>query len=252
MTDQDLEQAVASRIDGFAALPDGWHFGDGISAVAGAMQSAHAINSLLADYGARNIEVFPCIDGGILIHGYGNADALEIQCGPDGQICLAHERDGDLVWEQENVSIGDIESYLGGLAWLPTSSSVSSTPEHYSRELGRFTSAAFQPSSSGLGISVFDSQCGIDCSGSECRHIQRFYEGDPGSASIFWRFSADILPAGCEVVATPSASGDKCHRNVTEVSRSQRRRIASGNFQIENLEICDGNTPRPLMAEDLP
>ena len=128
MTDQDLERAVASRIDGFAALPDGWHFGDGISAVAGAMQSAHAINSLLADYGARNIEVFPCIDGGILIHGYGNADALEIQCGPDGQICLAHERDGDLVWEQENVSIGDIECYLGGLAWLPTSSSLSSTP----------------------------------------------------------------------------------------------------------------------------
>ena len=55
-------------------------------------------------------------------------DALEIQCGPDGQICLAHERDGDLVWEQENVSIGDIECYLGGLAWLPTSSSLSSTP----------------------------------------------------------------------------------------------------------------------------
>ena len=129
MTDQDLEQAVASRIDGFAALPDGWHFGDGISAVAGAMQSAHAINSLLAGYGARNIEVFPCIDGGMLIHGYGNADVLEIQCDPDGQICLAHEHDSDLVWEQENVSIGDIESYLGGLAWLPTSSSVfSSTP----------------------------------------------------------------------------------------------------------------------------
>ena len=125
MTDQDhLEQAVASRIDGFAALPDGWHFGDGISAVAGAVQSAHAINSLFADYGARNIEAFPCIDGGILIHGYRRADVLEIQCNPDGQICLAHERDGGLVWEQENVSIGDIESYLGDIAWLPTNSSV--------------------------------------------------------------------------------------------------------------------------------
>ena len=36
------------------------------------------------------------------------------------------------------------------------------------------------------------------------------------------------------------------------MSRSQRRRIASENFQIENLEICDGNTYRPLKAEDIP
>lgn len=123
MTDQNLEQTVAGRIDGFAALPDGWHFGDGIAPVARAVESAHAINLLLADYGARNIEAFPCIDGGILIHGYRRADVLEIQCDPDGQICLSHERDGGLVQEQENISIGDIESYLGDLAWLPTSSS---------------------------------------------------------------------------------------------------------------------------------
>ena len=124
--------------------------------------------------------------------------------------------------------------------------------EHYSPELGRYTSAAFQPASSGLGLSVFDSQCGIDCSGDECNHIQNFYGGDRGNSSVFWRFSDDILPAGCDVVATPSASGDKCHRNIRGVTRKQRSRIAGENFQIENLEICDGSSHRPLAEEDIP
>ncbi len=122
MTDQDLEQAIAKKIDGFAALPVGWHFGDGIGAVAAAMQSAHAVNSLLADYGARNIEAFPCTDGGILIHGYGSRDILEIQCDPDGGVHLSHEREGDFVEDREAVSIGGVESYLGDLAWLSISS----------------------------------------------------------------------------------------------------------------------------------
>ena len=127
MTDQDLEQTVAKKIEGFATLPAGWHFGDGIGAVAAAVQSAHAVKSLLADYGARNIEVFPCIDGGILVHGYGRCDTLEIQCDPDGEIHLLHERDGDLVEDQESISIGSIDKYLGDLAWLPISSFEFST-----------------------------------------------------------------------------------------------------------------------------
>ena len=36
------------------------------------------------------------------------------------------------------------------------------------------------------------------------------------------------------------------------MTRKQRSRIASENFQIENLEICDENTHRPLMVEDMP
>jgi len=119
---QDLKQAVAERIYSFVELPKGWHFGEGVGATESAVKLALTVNSLLAIYQPRNVEVFPCIDGGILIHGYKGADVLEIQCESDSKVQLAHERDGDLVREIEFVSIDGIEDYLGDLAWLPISS----------------------------------------------------------------------------------------------------------------------------------
>ena len=125
-------------------------------------------------------------------------------------------------------------------------------PDHYSRKLGRYTSAAFQPASSGLGLSVFDSACGIENSGSVCNHIRNFYSGDTTIPAVFWRFSADILPTGCTIDPAPSDKGDACHRNITGVTHKVRSKIARENFQIEKLEICDGGDHRPLMAADLP
>lgn len=118
MTDLDLEKAIAKEIEAFAALPDGWHFGDGIGAVAEAVQSALAVNELLARQGARNIEAFPLIEGGVLISGYGGRDTLEVRCQPDGRMDLAHEIADEEHYWQDAVSLNDIEAYLGGLAWL--------------------------------------------------------------------------------------------------------------------------------------
>ena len=127
MANQGLKQAVAQKIRSFAELPEGWHFGEGVGATEAAVGSALAINTLLADYRARNIEAFPCVDGGVLVHGYQGTDILEIQCDPDNKVHLVHERKGDLVREQESSSTDDIECYLGELAWMPISSSVFST-----------------------------------------------------------------------------------------------------------------------------
>ena len=127
MTEQGLRQAVAQKIRSFAELPEGWHFGEGVGATRAAVDSALVINTLLADHQARNIEAFPCIDGGVLVHGYQGADVLEIQCDPDSRVHLVHEREGNLVGEREAVSTDDIECYLGELAWRSTSSFVFST-----------------------------------------------------------------------------------------------------------------------------
>ena len=127
MANQGLKQAVAQKIRSFAELPEGWHFGEGVGATEAAVDLALVINTLLTDYRARNIEAFPCIDGGVLVHGYQGADVLEIQCDPDNKVHLVHERNSGLVREQEAISTDDIECYLGDLAWLPISSSVFST-----------------------------------------------------------------------------------------------------------------------------
>ena len=127
MTEQGLRQAVAQKIHSFSELPEGWHFGEGVGATRAAVDSALIINTLLADHRARNIEAFPCVDGGVLVHGYQGVDVLEIQCDPDSMVHLAHEREGDLVAEREAVSTDDIECYLGELAWRSISSFVFST-----------------------------------------------------------------------------------------------------------------------------
>ncbi len=50
----------------------------------------------------------------------------------------------------------------------------------------------------------------------------------------------------------PSDKGDECHRNIQGLTRRQRSQMARENFQIGNLEICDGDTHRSLTAEDIP
>ena len=128
MTDLNLEREIARKIEAFAALPDGWHFGDGVGAVVEAVKSALAVNSLLVLHGARNIEAFPLIEGGVLVSGYGGRDTLEVRCQPDGRMDLAHEVDDEEHYWQDAVSLNDIEAYLGGLAWLPPNLFAPCTP----------------------------------------------------------------------------------------------------------------------------
>ena len=110
---------IAETIRSFAKLPDGWHYGTGTGAVDAAVNAALYVNSLLMDYGARNIEVFPAVDGGILVSGYRGPDTLEILCHEHGGMDLVYEVDDDLVNERNNILIDEIEEFLGGLEWLP-------------------------------------------------------------------------------------------------------------------------------------
>ena len=114
-----LEGRISKTIRSFAKLPDGWHYGSGTGAVDIAVDAALNVNSLLVDYGARNIEAFPAVDGGVLVTGYHGRDTLEVLCCPDGEMNLVHEIEDELVDEWSGISIREIEEFLGGLEWLP-------------------------------------------------------------------------------------------------------------------------------------
>ena len=115
----DLERMIAEKIHSFADLPDGWHYGIGTGAVGAAVDAALNVNSLLVDYGARNIEVFPGVDGSVLVSGYRSRDTLEILCRPTGGLGLVYEVDETTVDERPSISMDDVEEFLGGLEWLP-------------------------------------------------------------------------------------------------------------------------------------
>lgn len=109
--------SVVDQICSFEHLPVGWHYGDGRSATALAIELALWANLLLAEHNASEVEVFPDLDGGILVAGYHEDEALEFLCGPNGQIDLTHEDGEDVVYEKKNILRHEVLQYLRGASW---------------------------------------------------------------------------------------------------------------------------------------
>ena len=124
MASETLERAISEQISSFAKLPDGWHYGSGIGSTTGALITALEVGRLLIDYQARNVEVFPDINGGIIVSGYRDLETVDVNCMPDGALELAYEVNDELRYADNRASIDKIEKFLGGLEWSPKRSSA--------------------------------------------------------------------------------------------------------------------------------
>jgi len=111
---------IVDQIFSFALLPNGWHYGEGCGATEFAVELALIVNSLLIERNASDIEVFPDINGGILVSGYHENETIEILCDEIGQINVIHEDDENVVCEQMDVSVQELSDYLEGLLWRST------------------------------------------------------------------------------------------------------------------------------------
>ena len=112
-------KSASLAIDSLLELPEGWHYGEGRGATDEAAKAAKAVDALLLTTDARAIEVFPDVSGGIMVSSrYGN-EGIEIDCYPDGLLMgLYHEINDEPVYEQENISLEDVRTYIGGLQWV--------------------------------------------------------------------------------------------------------------------------------------
>ena len=104
----------AKQIRSFAHLPDGWHYGEGRGATREALSAALEIDELLIDR-VEEIEVFPAVDGGVLVSGYIDEHNLELTCAPSGRMDLWHEESDTLVYEQRGISTRAFLSHLEDL-----------------------------------------------------------------------------------------------------------------------------------------
>ena len=120
----DTNDPIVNRIHSFLQLQEGWHYGEGRNATQEAIDLALDINSLLLEYGADEIEVFPDTDGGILVSGYHEDHMIEILCSPQGSIAMLHEIDGEIIRECNDIYPDEISAYLGRVAWKPKKSYV--------------------------------------------------------------------------------------------------------------------------------
>ena len=108
---------IRDQIHSFRDLAPGWHYGEGRGATQLAIKAALSIHSCFIKYGINEIEVFPDIDGGILVSGYHEEHTLEVFCDQDGHTNLLHEINDESHHERDNVPMDEIVEYLGGLPW---------------------------------------------------------------------------------------------------------------------------------------
>ncbi|MDQ3011200.1 MAG: hypothetical protein M3X11_10925, partial [Acidobacteriota bacterium] len=64
---------------------------------------------------------------------------------------------------------------------------------HYSKELGRFKSPAFENTGKPPGISVIDLDCANQTSGDACQHCTRYYAAVAETPVIFWEIPNQII-----------------------------------------------------------
>lgn len=122
-----LEKAIGRRvkaksaapiIDSFLELPEGWHYGEGRSATEAAARTAKKVDALFLRTDARVIEVFPDLDGGVVVCGRYKNEDVEVVCQPDGRLMgLCHEKDDEPVYEKDDVTLEDITDYVERLPW---------------------------------------------------------------------------------------------------------------------------------------
>ncbi len=164
----DREEAIVDEIRSFERLPAGWHYGEGHGATGLAVESALAMQALLMTNKADEVEVFPDVSGGVLLSGYCQDETMEIFCDHDGRINIIHEVGGEIAYEKDDVSAQEVNEYMREL-FREVIRLLH--PKHFSKARGRFTSLAFKNSSKDGGVSVIDSRCAREHSGSECKHI---------------------------------------------------------------------------------
>ena len=123
------QDKIRDRIRSFRDLSPRWHYGEGRGATEAAVDTALAVHHLFLNHRVKTIEVFPDVDGGILVSGYYEQHTFDVFCTPDGQMNLLHEVDDEEVTERDNLPMHELIDYLGGPLWGTKKLSDCSIPD---------------------------------------------------------------------------------------------------------------------------
>ena len=116
------------KINGFAQVATGWHFGDGVPASAEAVILARLLNDTLYEAGFPNTDAFLGVGGQIQVNGYWGDLYLEFVY-EDGLICFSMERGGLEVVEEDDLGPLDAITRINywGKKWVTSESSTKTT-----------------------------------------------------------------------------------------------------------------------------
>ena len=77
-----------------------------------------------------------------------------------------------------------------------------------------------------------------------CEHIAHYYPGIIGEPIFYWEVPADQIPAETHIVATPSDTGDTCHRELRGLTAKQSKKFfQQQRLRFENFRVCQDSVP---------
>jgi len=107
----DIDPRMAAKLDQMSALPEGWHFGDGVPITRAAITEAQTL-AMLAHAMGLATDAFPAIDGGCSIAIYNGENRLELIFDAQGEIRELHSERG--IGDECNAATDPIENPSGG------------------------------------------------------------------------------------------------------------------------------------------
>ncbi len=107
----NLKETLA-LIDEFAALPVGWHYGEGILISDSKINLAKKWISLFHQMGLGRFNAFPEVDGGIRLRTYHKDTFFEISWEANGTVDIAVEKGNELLYFEENAKKEEIAKGL--------------------------------------------------------------------------------------------------------------------------------------------
>jgi hypothetical protein len=118
-----LEEELMS----FLALPRGWHYGQGrASSFRAVIQSLHVI-ATLRNLGVSTYEVFPAINGEVMISAYCDGTSIDITTTSMGKVTFVVENNGiEIAAQDEPTEFSSLLYAIDQNRWLTCASSDSS------------------------------------------------------------------------------------------------------------------------------
>lgn len=102
--------SVTQKLNSFAQLPDGWHFGEGRRSKLLALNYAKTINRIAITNGWQT-DAFPGISGEIMLSIENSAHYYEVVIEIDGTLNFVEEKNGEEL-QRRNISIADMVETL--------------------------------------------------------------------------------------------------------------------------------------------
>ena len=127
---------ITRKLFSFMTLPWGWHYGNGRPPLPIAIMMAASAIAELKKMGAEKFEVFPEVDGNILVSAYYSDVCIDVTTTKDARYAFVVEKGNLEVAQSERpLNLFELAAKIGAGRWLPGKSldwfTLSTTVKHY-------------------------------------------------------------------------------------------------------------------------